>query len=87
VDPHPTYHCYADLDPDFYLMLIRIRLFTLMRRFYFAPCGKWRQLQEEKNEPLAVLWISIVLMPIRISTLMLIQSQIRIRIGIKQCQS
>ncbi len=36
VDPHhldadPTYHCDADPDPDFYLMRIRIQLFTLIR--------------------------------------------------------
>jgi hypothetical protein len=30
-DPDPTDHPDADLDSDFYLMRIRIRLFTLMR--------------------------------------------------------
>jgi hypothetical protein len=29
-DPDLTYHCDADLDPDFYLMRIRIRLVTMM---------------------------------------------------------
>jgi hypothetical protein len=47
-DPHHT-DADVDLDTDFYSMRIRIGLFTLMRRVYFAPSVKWSKLQEEKK--------------------------------------